>query len=138
MDSSTSAGYSSHIDELKEIYSNLQVSISDATIVAHSKTLAHLLPDLFPPIDRQYTIRFFTQDDKRFFTDGGKYKLVNLPKDLDAQFEQFKKYACRMKAIFDHCNRHHFTVEKTSFNSSYPKIIDNLIMAFVKAVPKPV
>jgi hypothetical protein len=36
------------------------VSTSRTQIVAGSKMLHHLLPDLIPPIDRQYTFRFFT------------------------------------------------------------------------------
>jgi hypothetical protein len=36
------------------------VSTSQTQIVAGSKMLHHLLPDLIPPIDRQYTFRFFT------------------------------------------------------------------------------
>jgi len=137
MDSCTGEEYERYIDNLKEIYFGLKVSISDATIVAHSKALGHVLPNLIPPVDRQYTIRFFTQDNKNFFTEAGKYRMINLPKDVAAQFDDFKKYACRMKALFNRCDRQLFTINKTSFNTSYPKIIDNLIMAFVKDVPKP-
>ncbi len=137
MDSCTKEQYSKHIDGLKEIYKTLRVSISDATIVAHSKTLAHIIPNLVPPIDRQYTIRFFTQDNREFFTESGKYKLINLPKDIEAQFTGFKKYSCRMKALLDRCDHELFMINKETFNTSFPKIIDNLIMAFVKDVPKP-
>ncbi len=70
MDSCTAKEYEKYIDDLRGIYFGLKVSISDATIVAHSKALAHILPNLVPPIDRQYTIRFFTQDNKNFFTEG--------------------------------------------------------------------
>lgn len=38
----------------------LRASTSSTQIVAGSKTLHHILPDLIPPIDRQYTLRFFT------------------------------------------------------------------------------
>ena len=38
----------------------IRVSTSETQIVAGSKTLHHVLPDLIPPIDRQYTFRFFT------------------------------------------------------------------------------
>jgi hypothetical protein len=137
MDSCTAEEYGRYIDNLREIYLGLRVSISDATIVAHSKALAHIIPNLVPPIDRQYTIRFFTQDNKKFFTEAGKYRMINLPKDVAAQFDDFKKYACRMKALFNRCNRQLLNIDKASFNTSYPKIIDNLIMAFVKDVPKP-
>ncbi|MEA2074417.1 MAG: hypothetical protein U9O85_01580 [Euryarchaeota archaeon] len=137
MESCTQEQYEGYLEKIKDIYCALRVSISDATIVAHSKTLAHILPHLIPPVDRQYTIRFFTQDNKQFFTKSGKYRLVNLPQGLDAQFADFKKYACWIKALFDRCNRQMFTIDKNSFNTSYPKIMDNLIMAFVKDVPKP-
>jgi hypothetical protein len=137
MDSCTDEEYTSYIDKLKEIYYGLKVSIFDATIVAHSKTLAHILPNFIPPIDRQYVIRFFTHDNKNFFTEAGKYRLINLPKGIDAQFDDFRTYACRIKRLFDRCDRQLFTIDKVSFNTSYPKIMDNLIMAFVKDVPKP-
>ena len=129
--------YAGYLDDLKQIYYKLKVSISEATIVAHSKTLAHILPHLIPPIDRQYTIRFFTQEKKNFFTKSGKYRLVNLPQGIDAQFADFKKYCRKMKMLFDRCDHRLFTIDKETFNTSYPKIIDNLIMAFVKEVPKP-
>jgi len=137
MDSCRQEQYGKYIDDLKQIYFSLKVSISEATIVAHSKTLAHILPNLIPPIDRQYTIRFFTQENKGFFTESGKYRSVNLPRRLDDQFIDFKKYCCRMKMLFDQCDHQLFTIDKETFNTSFPKIMDNLIMAFVKDVPKP-
>lgn len=137
MDSCSQEQYRKQIDDLKNIYYSLKVSISDATIVAHSKTLAHILPNLIPPIDRQYTIRFFTQENKHFFSESGKYRPITLPQHLDDQFACFKKYCCRMKMLFDQCDHQLFTIDKETFNTSFPKIMDNLIMAFVKAVPKP-
>ena len=129
--------YSTYIDGLKPIYMSFAVSISESTLVAHSKTLAHLLPDFVPPIDRQYTVRFFTQDNKNFFTQSGKYKLVNLPTGIERQFSAFKEYCVRIKQMFDQCDRHLFQLNPNTFNTSYPKIMDNVIMAFVKSVPKP-
>lgn len=136
MDSCSQEQYGKYIDDLKQIYYSLKVSISEATIVAHSKTLAHVLPNLIPPIDRQYTIRFFTQENKDFFTESGKYRLVDLPQGIDAQFVDFKKYCCRIKMLFNRCDHQLFTIDKETFNTSFPKIMDNLIMAFVKDVPK--
>jgi hypothetical protein len=43
-----------------EVIAHIKVSTSQTQIVAGSKMLHHLLPDLIPPIDRQYTFRFFT------------------------------------------------------------------------------
>jgi len=42
------------------IITNIKVSASRTQIVAGSKLLHHLLPDLIPPIDGKYTCRFFT------------------------------------------------------------------------------
>jgi len=104
MESCTANEYENHVNNLKKIYYGLKVSISDATIVAHSKALAHILPALIPPIDRQYTIRFFTQDNKQFFSDAGKYRMITVLKGIAAQFDDFKKYTCRIKALFDRCD----------------------------------
>jgi len=136
MDSCTQDEYTSYIDQLEKLYYHLKVSISEATIVANSKTLAHILPNLIPPIDRQYTIRFFTQGNKDFFTISGDYKAVNLPKSIQDQFYDFKKYCCGIKILFDRCDSKLFSIDKNSFNTSFPKIMDNLIMAFVKETPK--
>lgn len=43
-----------------DIIAAMRVSTSGTQIVAGSKWLHHLLPDLIPPIDRQYTFSFFT------------------------------------------------------------------------------
>jgi hypothetical protein len=41
------------------VLSSLRVSTSATRIVAGSKALHHVLPNLVPPIDRQYTFQFF-------------------------------------------------------------------------------
>ena len=46
------------------VLSSLRVSIAETRIVANSKALHHILPRLVPPIDHQYTIRFFYRRNK--------------------------------------------------------------------------
>jgi len=137
MDSCSQEQYQEYVDNLRQIYCALKVSISDATIVAHSKTLAHILPNLIPPVDGMHTVRFFTQDKKDFFTKAGKYRAISLPHNIGDQFSDFKKYCCRIKMLFDRSDHQLFIITKKSFNTSFPKIMDNLILAFVKDVPKP-
>jgi hypothetical protein len=43
-----------------DIIANVKVSTSRTQIMAGSKLLHHLMPDLIPPIDLQYTFSFFT------------------------------------------------------------------------------
>jgi hypothetical protein len=47
-------------ESIWNVIANLSVSTSRTRIVAGSKALHHVLPDLVAPIDRQYTFRFFT------------------------------------------------------------------------------
>jgi hypothetical protein len=129
--------YDKYLNQLEKAYFDLKVSISEATIVANSKVLAHILPNIIPPLDRQYTIRFFTQDNKEFFSKSGRYKQINTPKSIIEQFSGFRNYCSKIKNMFDRSNHKIFTIDKESFNTSYPKIMDNLIVAFIKDTPKP-
>ena len=129
--------YAHILERLRLSYHMLKVSISEASIVANSKTLAHILPDLIPPIDRQYTVRFFTQEYRDFFGKNGKYRQINLPGDRNKQFARFRELCYAMKTLLDQCDLNMFELSEDTFNTSYPKIIDNLIVAYVKSVPKP-
>lgn len=137
MDECTEEQYRSYLDEIENVHKALAVSESHSTLVAHSKTPAHILPRFIPPIDKQYTVRFFTQDNEEFFTQSGQWKNVDLPKDCEGQFANFKNYCLGIKRMFDQCDKHIFEINPITFNTSYPKIMDNMIMAFVKNVPKP-
>ena len=68
------------IAELSDIcfgVNSIKASTTKSKFVSASKTLAHILPDLVPPMDRQYTIKFFNKrkanynltikDEKQFF-----------------------------------------------------------------------
>ncbi|MCX5842257.1 MAG: hypothetical protein NT022_00645 [Deltaproteobacteria bacterium] len=43
---------------LKEIFQGVKVMASGTTIVGHSKVMHHMLPNVIPPIDREYTLWF--------------------------------------------------------------------------------
>jgi hypothetical protein len=47
------------ISSIYQIISRLKVGIAETKIVAGSKTLHHILPNLVPPIDGEYTMKFF-------------------------------------------------------------------------------
>ena len=52
-------------DFLYRIISSIKVSQAHIQLIAGSKALHHLLPSLMPPIDREYTLRFFYGYKKR-------------------------------------------------------------------------
>jgi hypothetical protein len=61
-------------DQVWEIISNLAVGVGETRIVSGSKALHHVLPELVPPIDREYTLRFFF-NHKNLNRGGAKHRL---------------------------------------------------------------
>lgn len=102
---------------------NLNVGISGVKLVGGSKALHHILPDLVPPIDREYTLNFFRGNG-------------NIGADGEKEF----------KNIFPWF--HYFAVEKRGaievalerggeMNTSLTKVIDNAIVGFQKIKERP-
>jgi hypothetical protein len=44
--------------DLKQIFCGIRCMASRTSLVGNSKVMTHLLPDLVPPVDREYTLRF--------------------------------------------------------------------------------
>jgi hypothetical protein len=76
--------YSEAVSRLRSCYEKLDLSKSGATIVVNSKAFFHLLPDLIPPIDRQYTMRFFTCTPEVWRDTKRKFRTISLPSGTDA------------------------------------------------------
>jgi hypothetical protein len=110
-------------DELQPIFLSLDVSESTAIVVAHSKTLHHVLPDLIPPVDRRYTLQFFRGN-------------TNLPKAREKQYEVFRDICVRICEILksDQLRRSRVIqdYQRDSPTGSLPKLVDNLIITFGK------
>jgi hypothetical protein len=45
-------------DVLRQVFLGVRVMASSSTLVGNSKVMAHLLPNLVPPIDREYTLMY--------------------------------------------------------------------------------
>lgn len=116
----------SFIERLNKICFSLHVSASDSKIVGNTKTLAHILPDLIPPIDRQYTIRFFKCDDLN--------KVVGDFKDTQEESEYFNFIMIKAFDFVNQIKNDKLVKIDNDFNTSYPKIFDNLIMTYVKNI----
>jgi len=100
------------------LLSALEVSVAEATIVANSKTLHHLLPNLVPPIDRTYTYDFF-------------YSRMNLSvSEEDAFSEIFQRFhllAVQCKGMLP-------GLLDDGWNSSTTKVLDNAIVGYAIAM----
>lgn len=100
------------------IIERLQVSTSGAQIVAGTKFIHHLLPDLIPPIDRQYTVSFFTVQKA---VDGAGSRLVQ------NVYPQLATIGARCRQpILEAIKRCGFMAAREA------KVIDNAIMRFMQ------
>ena len=45
-------------DSLKEIFQGIRIMASGTSLVGNSKVMHHMLPNIVPPIDREYTLRY--------------------------------------------------------------------------------
>jgi hypothetical protein len=101
-----------------DVIANIKVSLSQTQIVAGSKFLHHVLPDLIPPIDRQYTFTFFT---------GQK----TVPSDQAAFLEWFPILA-RIGAESQSSIKN--AIDRGGFMATgEAKVIDNAIMGFAQS-----
>jgi hypothetical protein len=99
---------------LWDIMNELCIGVGSTKIVVGSKALHHILPALMPPIDREYTIRFFfdstvmNQGDERAF------------REIYPQLHRIS-VACR-REIEPHLG--------VGMNTSPTKVIDNAIVGY--------
>ena len=100
-----------------DVIAYVKVSTSRTQIVAGSKMLHHLLPDLIPPIDRQYTFRFFTGQ-----------------KMVTSDHAAFLDWFPRLAAIGARCQRPiRDAIKRGGFMATgEAKVIDNAIMGFMQ------
>jgi len=93
----------------------LGVAQGKSQLVAGSKTLHHLLPDLVPPIDRHYTLKFFFN----------RTNITNAKSDFA---EVFINYLYIFEAAEEIIKK--IVGGANPLNSSVTKVIDNAIIAY--------
>jgi len=128
------AEYSDAVLRVQSCYNALDLSVSDATIVANSKALHHLFPDFIPPIDRQYTIRFFRQRPDEWRDAKGKFRPIQLPARLDAQFDLFHKTCVAIKRLADRVDPALLEEQSWRYGVAAPKALDNAIVNYIRIV----
>ena len=100
---------------LWKLVETLGIVVNKNPLVAGSKCLHHLLPDLVPPMDREYTQTFFGWANPEF---------QNHPKEcFEHAFRQFWEIAKVVKP-------EGYIGDK--WRSSGPKILDNAVVAFCR------
>jgi hypothetical protein len=128
--------YSDAVVALKPHYRAFKLSVSAATVVVNSKALFHMFPEFIPPIDRQYTVRFFEQPPERWRDPKGKFRMVNLPPDFEGQFDLFRNVCVGIKRMADQIEPDILERERMTHGVTTPKALDNAIVNYVKIVSK--
>lgn len=106
-----------------EILFELIKSMNGATqLIGNSKTLAHLLPNLIPPVDRQYTLTFL-QNHKNINVTYQKRLYIHLLQDFFQPLSQ-------KSVLIDHYNK---VKIESEWNTSFPKYLDNLVIGAILA-----
>ena len=126
--------------DIRVVFEGLSVSVSDdVKLVANTKALHHMLPALVPPVDRQHTMRFFYQPPEEFrYTNRRgrrKWRGVGFPESVDDQYQILRTICSKTREILVMPQfRTIAAVDAPAalFNTSLPKIVDNMIIAFVK------
>jgi hypothetical protein len=105
-------------EQVWAVLASLKVSTSATRIVAGSKALHHVLPDLVPPIDRQYTFQFFT--GQKAVSSGDERPFLEW-------FPYFTEIGRRAGAELREA------VERGGFMATGPaKVVDNAIIGFMQ------
>ena len=103
---------------LKELFYSLDIMESSSKLVGFSKTMAHIIPDLIPPIDRQNINNFF-------------YGNTSLPNYSNGEFNRFWNIFLKFQYISKKLQLSKDSRKFEGFNSSIPKIIDNAIWGYI-------
>jgi len=111
---------------LRDIFNELRCMRSDCRLVGNSKVMAHLFPNLIPPIDRRYTLKFLLGTTT--ISRGCEKEWLRLrqcleeffyPISLDSRFRSKVTEWQANKAIFQ-------------WDTSELKTIDNLLIGIAK------
>jgi hypothetical protein len=111
---------------IKEIFQGLKVMASGTSLVGNSKVMHHMLPNIVPPIDREYTLWYLL---------GNK----NLKNNLDGEWYLMKEIIANffIPVVSDHefgLIANGWIARKDDFpwDTSCLKIVDNLIIGSKK------
>ena len=108
-------------DDIWQLIKFLRVSSSSSQIVAGTKALHHILPELVPPVDRKWTGSFFRKYPPSFQGTG---------QPAEALFKyMFRTYA----VIATQVSLQQFVGQ--GWHSSITKVIDNAVIGFGQAHP---
>jgi len=110
--------------QLWNLVAKLNVSATNARLVAGTKTLHHLLPEVTPPIDRQYTAQFFYGPSGKGLSMGEEVAFMEMFPWLAFIAHEREQVINRLLAD-----------DTSTMATSFTKLIDNALVGFVLDQP---
>lgn len=107
-------------EKLEKVFMKIDVMESKPILVSNSKVLAHLLPHLVAPIDREYTLKMINRK--------------SVPQNKEGQWELFKEihlkfyYPIVRDAKFIKKANKWVRSDKHKWDTSLLKVVDNLVI----------
>jgi hypothetical protein len=115
---------------LKTVFCKIRCMASGTSLVGNSKVMAHLLPHLVPPVDREYTLKFLFRHGQ--IVNGIEGEWTKLKQILSGFF-----YPVAQSPVFQTKAEGWLThVDQFKWDTSCLKIIDNLIIGLSKMTPR--
>lgn len=106
---------------LEKIFKNLRIMKTGTSLVGNSKAMAHLMPNIVPPIDRAYTLSYLNESVKNGHET--EWRLMrNIIEGLFIPVAKDKTFAAKAKKWIE-------DGAKYPWDTSIFKLIDNLIIA---------
>jgi hypothetical protein len=114
---------------LRTVFCGIRCMASGTSLIGNSKVMAHLLPRLIPPVDREYTLNFLFRHNR--ITNGIEIEWKKLVQILDGFF-----YPVARSPIFQPKAEEWLTHnDRFKWDTSPLKIVDNLVIGLSKMVP---
>ncbi len=114
--------------DLWRIIAGLRIAQQNFKLVVCSKALHHILPDLVPPVDREYTLRFFYNQRALSGT-------VPEERAFHELYVWFHYISCKCAPEI-HSRLRPIREEQSHMNTSVTRVIDNAVVGFVKKHPE--
>jgi hypothetical protein len=112
--------------DLKTVFCGIRCMASGTSLVGNSKVMAHLLPDLIPPVDREYTLKFLFRNGQ--ITNGIEVEWKKLAQILEGFF-----YPVAQSSLFQSKAEVWLTHNDAfKWDTSRLKVLDNLVIGLVK------
>lgn len=112
--------------KIEQIFKGITVMETRTRLVGNSKVMAHLLPSIVPPIDREYTLRYLRRN-------------TNIVNDIDKEWQLMKGIIAEFFIPVSMDNTFQTTAKRwLADQDNYPwdtstfKIIDNLVIGVRK------